>query len=213
MPFLVGLTGGVGSGKSVVGRLFEQRGATLIDADAESHALTAPGGAALEPIRAAFGPRFIMEDGGLDRALMRERVFDDPAARARLEAILHPLIQSRCDRKILGAPGPYAIVMVPLLVESGNPRRQIHRIAVVDCREETQITRVMKRDHLPREIVLKIMTAQASREARLAEADDVIDNDGPVSALPPQVDALHHSYRRMAAGAQWPWPPSRSQSR
>ena len=210
MPFVVGLTGGIGSGKSAAARLFQDRGATLVDADAESHALTAPGGAAIDAIRGAFGDRYITAAGALDRARMRDRVFEDPAARALLETILHPRIQAVCDGKVLGAAGPYVILMIPLLVESGHPRERVHRVALVDCSEEVQIERVMARDGLAREAVLKIVAAQATREARRAAADDIIDNDGPLQALAPQVATLHDDYLRLARGADWSWPPSRS---
>jgi len=206
MPFVVGLTGGIGSGKSAVAGLFAREGVTVVDADAESHALTAPGGAAIEPIRATFGAEYITAAGALDRARMRERVFAEPAARARLEGILHPRIQTECTQKVLAAAGPYAILMIPLLIESGEPRRRVHRIAVVDCSEETQVRRVMSRDGLPRDAVLRIIAAQAARAARRAAADDIIDNDGPPEALRPQVAALHSAYLRAAASADWPWP-------
>lgn len=208
MPFVVGLTGGIGSGKSAAARLFEQLGATVIDADAESRALTAAGGAAIEAIRAAFGERYITPAGALDRARMRGRVFEDPAARLQLEAILHPQIQAQCDRKVLGAAGPYVMLVIPLLIESGNARVRVHRIAVVDCAEETQLQRVVARDGLSREAALKIVAAQAPRAARLKLADDIIDNDGPLEALAQRVATLHDAYLLVARGAQWPWPPA-----
>jgi dephospho-CoA kinase len=208
MPFVVGLTGGIGSGKSAAAQLFAQKGASVVDADAESRALTAPGGGAIEAIRAAFGERYITAAGALDRVRMRERIFEDPAARALLEGILHPRIQDECSREVHAATGPYAILMIPLLIETGDPRHRVHRVAVVDCSEETQVRRVMDRDGLARDAVLRIITAQASRAARLAAADDIIDNDGPLAALLPQVSALHEVYVRAAISTVWPWPPS-----
>jgi len=207
MPYVVGLTGGIGSGKSAAGRLFESRGACVVDADAVSRALTAPGGAAIEPIRQAFGAQAITAEGALDRAQMRRLVFADPAARARLEAILHPLIGLECERRIRGGAGTYVIFMVPLLVESGHPRERVHRILVVDCSEPVQLERVIRRDRLARDEVLRIIAAQATRAQRLAAADDVIDNDGDEAALAPQVEALDLRYRAIAAGRAWPWPP------
>jgi dephospho-CoA kinase len=206
--FVVGLTGGIGSGKSAAARLFEQHGATLVDADVESRVLTAAGGPAIDSIRAAFGDRYITPAGALDRARMRGRVFEDPAARLRLEAILHPQIQAACDRKIAAAAGPYVTLVIPLLVESGRARERVHRVAVVDCAEETQVQRIVARDGLSREAALKIIAAQASRAARLAIADDIIDNDGPLEALAPRVATLHDAYLRMARATQWPWPPA-----
>jgi dephospho-CoA kinase len=208
MSFVVGLTGGIGSGKSAAAQLFVQKGASVVDADAESRALTAPGGGAIEAIRTAFGARYITPAGALDRVRMRERIFEEPAARALLEGILHPRIQSECSRKVHSAAGPYAVLMVPLLIETGDPRRRVHRVAVVDCSEETQVHRVMDRDGVTREAVLRIIAAQASRAARLAAADDVIDNDGPLAALLPQVSALHEVYLQAAISTVWTWPPS-----
>ncbi len=191
---LIGLTGGIGSGKSTVADLFSDRGATIVDTDAIAHALTASGGAAIPAIRAAFGQAVIGADGALDRSRMREIAFSDPDARRRLESILHPLIGQCCDRLIGQAAGPYTIVVVPLLVESGRWLERIDRLLVVDCPVEVQVERVMTRSHLSRERVESIIAVQASRQARLALADDVIDNGAQASALPAQVDRLHHLY-------------------
>jgi dephospho-CoA kinase len=207
MGFVVGLTGGIGSGKSKVAGLFEQLGASVVDADAESHRLTGAGGAAIAALQSAFGPELITAQGALDRPRMRQRIYAEPGARARLEAILHPLIRSACAERIQSATGRYVIYMVPLLVESGRARSQVHRIVVVDCREATQIERVMARDGLDREAVLKIIAAQAPRSARLAAADDVIDNDGEARGLEPQVAALHQRYLMLAGSRDWTWPP------
>ena len=196
MSYVVGLTGGIGSGKSAVADLFAQHGVALIDTDAIAHALTASGGAAMPAIRAAFGDRVAGADGALDRAAMRTLVFADPAARKRLEGILHPMIRGECARRLLAsAPGsPYAILMVPLLVESGDYRKRVNRIAVVDCAETTQVARVMRRNGLSRSDVERILAAQASRAERLAAADDVIENDGDLADLPPRIERLHRQY-------------------
>ena len=194
MSFVVGLTGGIGSGKSAVGRLFEQQGIAVIDTDAIAHQLTTPGGAAMPAIRAAFGDAVATTDGALDRAAMRAIVFADPPARKRLEGILHPMIRDESERRLAGADSPYAILMVPLLVESGSYRERVDRVAVVDCGVETQIARVMQRNGLARAEVERILAAQATREQRLEAADDVIDNDRSLADLEPQIERLHASY-------------------
>jgi dephospho-CoA kinase len=194
MSFVVGLTGGIGSGKSAVGDLFAAHGIAVIDTDAIAHELTAPGGAAMPAIRAEFGDSVAGPDGALDRAAMRAIVFADPSARKRLESILHPMIRIESERRLAAADSPYAIYMVPLLVESGNYRERVDRVAVVDCREETQIARVMQRNGMARADVERILAAQASRAERLAAADDVIDNDGALAELAPRIERLHQSY-------------------
>ncbi len=191
---LVGLTGGIGSGKSTVADLFAARGAAVVDTDAIAHELTAASGAAIPAIRAAFGDRAIRADGALDRDAMREIAFADPAARRRLEAILHPMIRTESRRRLEAAPGPYAILVVPLLVESGDRAGGVDRIVVVDCPVEVQVERVMRRSGLTRARVDSIIAAQASRAERLAAADDLVDNGGAPDALAAQVDALHRRY-------------------
>ncbi|MBV6475589.1 MAG: Dephospho-CoA kinase [Rhodocyclaceae bacterium] len=199
MTFIVGLTGGIGSGKSAAATLFEQLGATVVDTDAIAHALTAPGGAAIVPIRAAFGDEVIDARGALDRAAMRRKVFADASAKARLEGILHPMIRAEADRRSAAARSAYVVLVVPLLVESGGYRSRVQRVAVVDCPEEMQVARVMARSGLSAEDARAIMAAQVDRQARLAVADDVIDNGGELAALRPQVEALHRRYIEMAA--------------
>jgi dephospho-CoA kinase len=202
MPYAVGLTGGIGSGKSTVADLFAARGAGIVDTDVISHALTAAGGGAIPAIRQRFGAASIGPDGALDRAWMRALVFRDPQARRDLEGILHPLIRAETRRQAESQPTPYVIIVIPLLVESGSPRHhQLDRIAVVDCDPELQVERVMQRSGLTREMVLAIMASQASREQRLAAADDVIHNDGGLERLEAQVAPLHELYRRLALGA------------
>jgi dephospho-CoA kinase len=196
MSYVVGLTGGIGSGKSAVARLFAERGAAVIDTDAIAHALTTTDGAAMPDIRAAFGAAVLAANGALDRAAMRAIVFADPSARKRLEAILHPLIRHESERQVLAssALAPYAILMVPLLIESGDYRQRVQRLAVVDCAESSQIARVMNRSGLSREQVEAILAAQATRAERLAAADDVIVNDGALADLVPWIDRLHCKY-------------------
>jgi len=198
MSFVVGLTGGIGSGKSAVGRLFEQLGIAVIDTDAIAHQLTTPGGAAMPAIRAIFGDAVATADGALDRAAMRAIVFADPPARKRLEGILHPMIREESERRLAGADSPYAILMVPLLVESGSYRERVDRVAVVDCDVETQIARVMQRNGLARAEIERILAAQATRTQRLEAADDVIDNDRNLADLEPQIERLHASYLALA---------------
>jgi len=197
--YVVGLTGGIGSGKSEVARLFASRGVTVVDTDIIAHQLTAPGGAAMEAIRAAFGDSVIAPDGALDRAAMRRLAFAQPEARGRLEAILHPLIRKESDAQVARATGPYVLLVVPLLVESGSDGRRYQRVLVVDAPEAEQVARVAARSGLQPAEVRAIMGAQASRAERLSRADDIIDNSGPIGRLEAQVDRLHAAYVARAA--------------
>jgi dephospho-CoA kinase len=193
------LTGGIGSGKSTVADLFAKRGVTLVDTDVIAHRITAPQGLAMPSIATEFGPSFVAEDGSLDRARMRALVFSDENARKRLEAITHPLIRAETERQRQQAPGPYVIVVVPLLVESGSWKTRVNRVLAVDCSVETQIARVMRRNAFTREQVLAIIARQATREARLAAADDVIVNDNrSLDELEVDVDQLHRTYVSLA---------------
>lgn len=194
----IGLTGGIGCGKSTVADLFAARGATLVDTDLIAHAMTAPHGAAMAALAAEFGPAFVTPEGALDRAAMRALVFGDARAKQRLEAILHPLIRAEAERQAAAATGLYVIFVVPLLIESGAWRDRVARILAIDCSEATQVARVMARNGLPEAQVRAIMATQVSRAARLAAADDVIDNDGGIDSLVPQVDALHARYLALA---------------
>ncbi|MFP3565787.1 dephospho-CoA kinase [Paraburkholderia sp. SIMBA_030] len=197
--FAVGLTGGIGSGKSTVADLFAAHGVPLVDTDLIAHRITAPQGIAMPQIAAEFGNAFVAADGSLDRARMRTLVFGDDGARKRLEGITHPLIRAETEREQREARGPYVIVVVPLLVESGSWKTRMNRVLTVDCSVETQISRVMRRNAFSREQVLAIIARQATREARLAAADDVIDNDDvPLDALTAQVDAQHRMYLSLA---------------
>ena len=192
--FSVGLTGGIGCGKSTVADLFAARGATIVDTDVIAHGLTAPQGAAMPAIVAEFGPDFAQPDGALDRARMRTLVFSDATARARLEAILHPRIRAATEAAGQAATGAYVIYVVPLLIESGSWRERVTRVLAIDCSEDTQVARVMQRSHLTADEVRAIMATQVTRARRLAEADDVVDNDAGLDVLQKQVQALHERY-------------------
>jgi dephospho-CoA kinase len=214
--FTIGLTGGIGSGKTVVSDRFAALGAGVIDSDVLARSVTAPGGAAIAPIAAAFGHAFITPDGALDRARMRECVFNDPQARGRLEAITHPLIRAESARALAAMQLralPYLIYAVPLLVESGQhlPRtdpapvgrtRRFDRILLVDCSVNTQIQRVMSRSGLDDAQARAIIAAQATREQRRAAADDILFNENlSLTALHMQIDALHRQYLAYASAA------------
>ncbi len=197
--FTVGLTGGIGSGKSTVANLFAELGVPVIDTDVVARQLTEPGGAALEAIRAAFGEDVILADGMLDRAALRRRVFADAAARRQLEAILHPRIRQMVEQSLATLDAPYALIVIPLLVETGGYRDVLRRVLVVDCPEALQVARVMARSGLARDEVDAILAAQAGRAERLAAADDVIVNDASAAALRAEVTALHQRYLAYAA--------------
>jgi dephospho-CoA kinase len=197
--FSVGLTGGIGCGKSTVADMFAAHGAAVIDTDQLAHALTAPHGAAMPALLAEFGAGFATPDGALDRDKMRSLVFSDPGARARLEAILHPKIRDATAAAAALATGPYLIFVVPLLIESGAWRDRLDRVLAIDCPEALQVERVMARSGLAETQVRAIMAAQASREQRLAAADDVVLNDDGLDLLAPQVERLHAFYLDNAA--------------
>ena len=198
-PYVVGLTGGIGSGKSAAADLLAARGALVVDTDQIAHQLTAPGGAAMEPIREAFGNGVVAADGALNRPAMRALAFEDPDARKRLEAILHPMIRAESERQCRAATTPYVVLVVPLLIESGTYRERVRRLCVVDCPEDVQVLRVMQRCGLEERQVRAIMAAQASRAERLAAADDVIDNSAGYAELAVQVERLHGAYLRLAS--------------
>lgn len=194
---IVGLTGGIGSGKSAAADCFAALGAAIVDADAIAHDLTGPGGGAMAAIESEFGKAVVAADGRLDRALMRRLAFADPGVRQRLEDILHPLIRVQADvrcRNALAAGAPYVILVVPLLVESGDYRHRVDRVIVVDCDDEARIARVMARSGLTRAEVERIMGAQAGRDVRLAAADDIVDNGGSLDDLASQVAEIHRRY-------------------
>lgn len=197
--FSVGLTGGIGSGKSTIADLFAERGVAIIDTDQIAHQLTAPGGQAIAPIHAAFGAEFITAAGALDRKKMRETVFANPQQKKQLEAILHPLIRQESEHAARTATALYPMFVVPLLVESGSWKQRVSRVLVIDCPEELQIQRVMQRNGMSETQVRAIMATQVSRSSRLAAADDVLLNDGDTATLPAQVDRLHRHYLTLAA--------------
>ena len=191
----IGLTGGIGSGKTTVAARLEALGASIVDTDGISRLLTGPEGEAIVAVREAFGGRFIGADGALDRAAMRELVFEDPAARSRLEAILHPAIREAAERAIAAARGDYVVVVVPLLFETRGFLDRVARTLVVDCSEDLQVERVAARSGLAPDRVRAIMAAQWPRWRRLQAADDVVWNGGEASALDPQCRRLHARYK------------------
>jgi dephospho-CoA kinase len=195
--YVVGLTGGIGSGKSAAADEFARLGASVVDTDAIAHALTQQGGAAVPEVEKRFGREFV-RDGAMDRQKMRAHVFADPGAKRELEALLHPMIRDESARRIAAAQAPYVVHVVPLLIESPDYRRRVNRVLVVDAPEEAQVARVRARSNLPEEEVRAIMRTQVTRAARLAAADDVIDNAGSRDALRNQVAALHQKYLQFA---------------
>ena len=200
--FSVGLTGGIGSGKSAVATLLGELGASIIDTDAISHSLTAAGGAAMPDIATLFGNKYLTSDGALDRAAMRELVFSDQAARRQLESVLHPLIAQKTLAEAKQANGLYVIFVVPLLVESARWKDRVDRILVVDCSETLQIERVTRRNNLTAAQVQAIMATQVSRTQRLAAANDVVVNETSLEALRTEVERLHQRYLKLAREKQ-----------
>lgn len=202
--YAVGLTGGIGSGKSRVAEWLREWGAAVVDTDVVAHALTQPGGAAIPQLVRAFGNGILAADGSMDRAAMRQRVFGDEQARVLLESILHPMIARETVRQAAETAGGYLVYVVPLLVESGRWRDRVDRICVVDCDPDTQIARVQRRSGLTIETIRRIMAAQAGREARLAVADDVILNDGGTtpSQLQARARQLHEHWSALAANSR-----------
>ena len=198
MSLVVGLTGGIGSGKSAVAAAFAERGADVTDTDVISHHLTARGAAGYDAIVKAFGPRVLDGEGTIDRAALREMVFADEAARRRLESLLHPLIRAAALSEVGGWSSPYGILVVPLLLERGGLTNIVDRVLVVDCMEEQQVERVRRRSGLAESEVRAIMAAQLSRAERLAAADDVIDNSGAPEHITESVAALDRRYRELA---------------
>lgn len=196
--FSVGLTGGIGSGKTTVANLFGELGAAIIDTDLIAHQVSAVGGRAIEAIRETFGADFLTPEGAMDRNRMRQLVFADPVQKARLEAILHPLIREETEAQAGHATGSYIIFVVPLLVESKNWRQRVDRVLVIDCPEEVQVARVMERNGLAEAEVRAIMAAQVTREVRLAAANDVLDNGGAADSLREKAQKLHALYCGLA---------------
>lgn len=189
----IGLTGGIGSGKSTVSKLFHDLGAPVIDADVIAHQIVEPGQPALKQLAATFGSEFLNADGSLNRAKLRELVFSDPSQKKRLERLLHPLIRAKMAEKIAQLDSPYCIVSIPLLLET-QMTDLVDRILVIDCPVATQIERVENRDGLSAEQISRIIASQVSRKTRLARADDIIDNSKPARQLAEQVKKLHNLY-------------------
>ena len=199
----IGLTGGIGSGKSTVARMLVDLGAVLVDTDAIARELTAPGGAAIPALREAFGPQAVGADGALNRDWMRERVFSDPEAKGRLEGILHPMIGETAQQRALAAAPATVVFDVPLLVESGRWRSRVDRVLVVDCREQTQVERVMARNGWTAETVRRIIAQQATRAQRRAVADAIILNDGlDLPALRAEVARVWRRWHEEALAGQ-----------
>jgi dephospho-CoA kinase len=201
MPYCIGLTGGIGSGKSSAAKIFQEFGAAVIDTDEISRELTGTGGAALAMIREQFGANYLAADGSMDRAAMRRLIFEDPAAKKKLEAILHPMIRSTVRARIARTRTPYVLVAVPLLLETGAYKDFISRVLVVDCNEALQVERTMRRSKITADEVRAIMAAQLPRQERLARADDVLRNDSDMAALRDQIAALHARYLVLAGAA------------
>lgn len=199
MTYCVGVTGGIGSGKSSAAALFAEMGAGVVDTDDIARELTAAGGAAMPAIRAVFGAAVTAEDGSLNRAAMRELAFADPSKRKLLEGILHPMIRAEARQRVMAAPSPYVLLLVPLLLETGGYPDLVRRVLVIDCEESQQISRTMKRNGISEEAVKAIMAAQLPRQQRLARADDVLRNDGDLEQLRGQVTGLHSRYLALAS--------------
>ncbi len=199
MNYLVGLTGGIGSGKSTVADIFAALGVRIVDTDVISHQLTQTGGAAIPALRNAFGADIIDAQGALNRSKMREIVFNDPAKKKQLEAILHPLIFAQ-TRQQAASPtaAPYTLVVVPLLFESGRYANWLQRVITVDCPEESQIARTMQRSKLDESAVRAIMAQQFSREERLALSDEIILNNGSLGDLKMQIVGMHRRLSELA---------------
>lgn len=198
MVFIIGLTGGIGSGKTSVANLFQELGIEIIDTDRIAHQLTQAGGDAIHPIRLTFGDHFILSDGSLNRSVMRQSVFSDESARHKLEAILHPLIYQEVLRRLPLIQSSYGVLVVPLLLETKEYLELINRVLVVDCPESLQISRTMQRSQLEEQEVRQVMAVQRSRTERLLCADDVIINDSDSQHLQRQVQRLHQKYLAFA---------------
>lgn len=201
MKLRIGLTGGIGSGKSTVATLFAQLGAGVVDTDVISRRLTGAGGEAIPAIATGFGADSLNPDGSMDRNWMRARVFSDPIARQRLEAILHPMIRTRAMAEAEASDAPYVMLVVPLLFETGGYGDWLDRTLVVDCAESTQLARTTRRSRLDEATVRAIMSQQISREKRLQRSDDLIHNDGEQADLAGQVAQLHQRYLALATGS------------
>ena len=204
MALVVAMTGGIGSGKSAAASILQELGAAVIDTDEIAHKLTAAGAVGAAAIATEFGSGYLRDDGALDRQRMRELVFNDTAAKRRLEAILHPLIRQGVRSALQAAQAPYIVIVVPLLIESGAYRELASRVLVVDCDENTQVARVMKRSGLSAESIRAIMANQVSREVRLKYADDIISNDADEGELRAKMLELHEKYLELSRAEAHP---------
>lgn len=200
-PWVVGLTGGIASGKSAVADHLAHAGAALVDTDVLARNVTAPGSAGLAALIAHFGPSVCASDGSFDRRAMRARAFADPAARLQLEAILHPRIREAARAAVLAASAPYVVLAVPLLVESGQQYAWVDRVLVVDADESAQRERLMARDHIDAQLAQRMLAAQATRAQRLALADDIVRNSAALRDLARQAECCHRRYLTLAAQA------------
>ena len=201
MTYIVALTGGIGSGKSTVADAFANLGVPLVDADIIARQVVEPGMPALAAITSHFGETILRADGTLNRAALREKIFSEPKEKAWLNSLLHPLIQHETQRQLASIDKPYVLWVVPLLVENGLHNRA-NRVLVVDVAPEIQLARTMARDGITRQQAEHILASQASRQQRLACADDIIDNSGDPLVIAPQVASLHQQYLKLAAAAQ-----------
>jgi dephospho-CoA kinase len=197
-PLRIGLTGGIASGKSTVTQRFSELGVPVIDADVASRAVVEPGTAGLQQIVQRFGSNILGPGGELNRAAMRAQIFGDPSLRKELEAILHPLIRTYMEHQAKDVVFPYLIMAIPLLIESGSPRDRVDRILVIDVDDTTRMRRLLERDGSSLDQARAILASQASRESRLAAADDVLVNDGTVTDLRQAVDRQHARYLSLA---------------
>jgi dephospho-CoA kinase len=198
--YTIGLTGGIASGKSTVAQAFAKHGVRILDADVAAREVLAPGSAGLAEVVAQFGTQLLDDGGALDRRAMRAHVFEHPEARQRLEAIVHPRVRERLQMESRSATGPYALVVIPLLAEGGGRSAYpwLDRILVVDVPVEAQIERLLLRDAIDERLAMRMVEAQATRHARLAIADDVLVNDGPMDLLAECIAALDRQYRHLA---------------
>ena len=199
---LVILTGGIATGKSTIAQRLRQHGVDVIDTDAIAHALTAPDGAALPELRKAFGNDIFKADGTLDRAALRDIVFNDPEQKTRLEQILHPMIRRQAIEAIAAATSPYVVADIPLFAETGFLREQADRVLVIDCPPDIQKQRLLARGNLPEELADLILQAQAPRDERLSLATEVLDNSGSPEQRDEQLDQIHQRYLALANSAE-----------